>query len=258
MSKSIKSFLAKAFRDRQEINLDGAVEFIFSASRSHDMGFKTLRQDLDYTAPLELPFPNCIFAVENNLPLLTVKDMPELPDEAAMQFCVLHVFEQQPGKYAFAKLLNYKGNRAILTADWDSYRSGSHGFTADGHSAYEIEYSLAHYLCDIVHDSKLAVMERDFKREKRWLNGVRAAYSPAKTIYLGSKGKVAGQLPKSRDGQITRWIESWRVRGHWRRLNSGKLGKDRAGERRVDGFTWVAAHEKGEGKIHEKNYKVTV
>jgi hypothetical protein len=41
------------------------------------------------------------------------------------------------------------------------------------------------------------------------------------------------------------WSHRWTVRGHWRRLEPGKLGKDRAGDYVVNGLTWVVNHIKG-------------
>lgn len=35
------------------------------------------------------------------------------------------------------------------------------------------------------------------------------------------------------------------VRGHWRKLSEGSIGKDRNGEYKIEGYTWVNEHEKG-------------
>lgn len=39
------------------------------------------------------------------------------------------------------------------------------------------------------------------------------------------------------------WSHRWEVRGHWRKHEG--LGKDRAGNYCINGFTWVVHHEKG-------------
>lgn len=54
-------------------------------------------------------------------------------------------------------------------------------------------------------------------------------------------------------GKNIDWTHKWSVRGHWRKHNG--LGKDRSGERCVEGFTWVKEHEKGPD-IKEKVMKV--
>lgn len=42
------------------------------------------------------------------------------------------------------------------------------------------------------------------------------------------------------------WTHRFMVRGHWRSLNDkSKVGKNRAGEYCVTGFTWVSEHERG-------------
>jgi hypothetical protein len=52
------------------------------------------------------------------------------------------------------------------------------------------------------------------------------------------------------------WSHSWWVAGHWRKHEG--LGKDRAGNRTVEGRTWVVAHTKGEGPELLKGRKVTI
>jgi hypothetical protein len=39
------------------------------------------------------------------------------------------------------------------------------------------------------------------------------------------------------------WSHRWSVRGHWRKVDS--IGKNRAGEYVISGWTWVTEHEKG-------------
>ena len=48
-------------------------------------------------------------------------------------------------------------------------------------------------------------------------------------------------------GGFLDWTHRWEVSGHWRKLQG--IGKNRAGEHVVEGFTWVIPHSKGpEGK----------
>ena len=42
------------------------------------------------------------------------------------------------------------------------------------------------------------------------------------------------------------------VRGHWRRVNEGTLGKDRNGNYNVKGYTWVTEYVKGEGELSKR------
>jgi len=45
--------------------------------------------------------------------------------------------------------------------------------------------------------------------------------------------------------KVIDWSHRWNVRGHWRRLAPGKIGKDRSGEYCIAGQTWVSEFEKG-------------
>ena len=45
---------------------------------------------------------------------------------------------------------------------------------------------------------------------------------------------------------------AFRVRGHWRTINSNSLGKDRNGEYKVKGHTWVIDYIKGQGEVVHK------
>lgn len=66
----------------------------------------------------------------------------------------------------------------------------------------------------------------------------KAAYSTTKTLFN-----------KSID-----WSHSWEVRGHWMKCSG--LGKNRAGERVVQGLTWRIPHVKGQGVLIKKIRKV--
>lgn len=61
-----------------------------------------------------------------------------------------------------------------------------------------------------------------------------------KVIVLAARGRT-GEVVSER---TIDWSHRFTVRGHWRVLEGGK-GKNRVGERVVDGFTWVSEHEKG-------------
>lgn len=53
------------------------------------------------------------------------------------------------------------------------------------------------------------------------------------------------------------WTYSWEVRGHWRRLKDIRAtGKNRNGELKIKGFTWVKPHQKGEGELMKKDRMV--
>lgn len=78
---------------------------------------------------------------------------------------------------------------------------------------------------------------------------IRIGYGPTrrkhafkKLIHIRPKTEISERSEVS--GCHIEWSHRWLVRGHWRALKQG-LGKDRAGNYVVSGFTWVSEHEKG-------------
>jgi hypothetical protein len=64
-------------------------------------------------------------------------------------------------------------------------------------------------------------------------------------IYVGKRSEKSHQTPT---GKTIEYSHRFEVRGHWRKLERG-LGKNRAGERVVTGFTWVNDHTKGDESL---------
>ena len=48
------------------------------------------------------------------------------------------------------------------------------------------------------------------------------------------------------------YSQAFRVRGHWRKMHDGFIGKDRYGERCVKGCTWVKDFVKGDGELTKR------
>lgn len=70
-----------------------------------------------------------------------------------------------------------------------------------------------------------------------------------KLYYIG-KNKSNLNIKGKSERDIV-WTKSWSCCGHWRKLpeESEILGKNRQGERVVEGMTWVKEHTKGEGEL---------
>lgn len=69
-----------------------------------------------------------------------------------------------------------------------------------------------------------------------------------RVIYCRNKD-IPTNIDYIKNGKID-WTHKFMVRGHWRKTDS--IGKDRAGEYIVPGFTWVTEHEKGDGILINK------
>ena len=45
------------------------------------------------------------------------------------------------------------------------------------------------------------------------------------------------------------YSHAFKVRGHWRKIDEKSIGKDRNGDYKIEGFTWVTEYVKGEGEL---------
>ena len=45
------------------------------------------------------------------------------------------------------------------------------------------------------------------------------------------------------------YSHAFKVRGHWRKIDEKSIGKDRNGDYKIEGFTWVTDYVKGEGEL---------
>ena len=45
------------------------------------------------------------------------------------------------------------------------------------------------------------------------------------------------------------YSHAFKVRGHWRRIDEKSVGKDRTGNYKIKGFTWVIDHIRGQGEL---------
>ncbi len=80
-------------------------------------------------------------------------------------------------------------------------------------------------------------------------NKVRAA-KITKVVYI-KDGRDKKANSKKIKGAWTPFY-SWRVRGHWRKIEENSLGKNRSGEYCIKGLTWVVDCVKGKGDLIEK------
>lgn len=75
---------------------------------------------------------------------------------------------------------------------------------------------------------------------------------PQRPIYyiLGNKNEnITHKYKNIRTTGTLEYSFCFRVRGHWRHINEGTLGKDRNGIYNVKGYTWVTEYTKGEGEL---------
>lgn len=76
--------------------------------------------------------------------------------------------------------------------------------------------------------------------------GQKRKHYPRDVIYVSRVSKKSNPPATNR---TVNWSHSWDVSAHWRKLkNPESLGKDRAGNRVVKGFTFIGEYAKGEGR----------
>jgi hypothetical protein len=242
----------------KDLDFQGAAEFMLAAHYGGEMDTDTYQRNIDFHAPLNLPFERCFFSAETGGYLLVI------PSQGlCVRIRCIFVQELEPGKYMLATMshVTTKNKNIPITIHAVSYDHYFNGATlkvgTDGEAVdhYEWYYSLVHWCCGVIEQARSAEVERNRRKQKIWSKGSRTVYKPSHTIYLGPRSSSKAG-PKLSNVEFKRWIDAWRVRGHWRKLNGSTRGKDRRGDRTVEGYTWVRPHLRGDGMLTEKRYKV--
>ena len=116
-------------------------------------------------------------------------------------------------------------------------------YLIEAQSAY---LSIVEAFISRLHTKKLGVTRGvGFVRYKN-AAGQKKKHVPREVIYVSNVSKKSQPPATSRP---VNWSHSWDVAAHWRRLkNPESLGKDRAGNRVVKGFTFIGNYAKGEGR----------
>ena len=82
--------------------------------------------------------------------------------------------------------------------------------------------------------------------------GVRVSNRPIYYVISENKKNQTETIKRSKEIKSIGRLEftySFKVRGHWRRLNPHSIGKNRNGEYKVYGYTFVREYIKGEGEL---------
>lgn len=81
---------------------------------------------------------------------------------------------------------------------------------------------------------------------KSKLHGKKEFIKIKNIIYIAQKTQ---NVTTANNGQKIEYSHRFEVRGHWRRINEGSIGKDREGKRGPIGFTWVKECIKGDESL---------
>lgn len=197
---------------------------------------------------LDLPYPVCHFeAKEQHLATLIV---PEDRDED-YEWCFLTsiaVREIAPKEYKFFA--------------WTTVRQ--HGHILMENRALEIDRRLFETwkLYNGIVSKLLKRLEKDVvgvetsagRKIKIGSGKDKRFWRPRPIVHVSPKKSIQDMRPF--EGAEIDWSHRWEVRGHWREVKG--IGKNRDGEYKVTGFTWVMNHVRGpeDKPIIKKTYVV--
>lgn len=118
----------------------------------------------------------------------------------------------------------------------------------DSINLYYILLNLVQDKLETVNANKSGLVNTSQSVKYKSATGKRTEYKPRSYIYISEHKRSSKKFSTARSAKV-RWVEAWEVRAHWRKLsNPDTLGKDRAGNRTVKGYTYVSECVKGKDK----------
>lgn len=110
---------------------------------------------------------------------------------------------------------------------------------------YAHVYELVKRFTNRIYDEKSGLINCSGKATYKNKSGRKCTYKPRDVIYCSGTSRKSKSEPVGVSGQRTRWMEAWSVRSHWRSISPDSLGLNRAGERVVQGKTFIGEYFKG-------------
>jgi len=165
-------------------------------------------------------------------------------------FCVI-VDEITPGNYNFSiSASNNEGIDSEIAIFSFSYKENCPILK----EKYMWLKSFAKQVLNQIHHQKCGIVPCSIKKKYKH-NREKKFYRCNEAIYVSKKSNK--EFYDNECAIPINWNHSWRVMGHWRRLdNLESIGLDREGNRTVKGFTWINPFMKGDGKEVSKIRKI--
>ena len=152
------------------------------------------------------------------------------------------VNEITPGKYTFyCEVLHGEKGHGFVTSEIDD--------NGDTSLLHETLKAFCRYFIKRLNDKKIKIGKTK-SITKYKVNGEKRSI---KEITIVSKTKYISDDLKNKFPRKIDWLTSWKVRGHWRKVDT--IGKDRLGEYKVKGYTWVKDCIKG---IYFLNHRLCI
>lgn len=170
---------------------------------------------------LDLPFGTCVIeSTDGTLFNLDSADLAAGSDDVESIFVT-----EMEGHYGFIALLC----------------DGNMTWAADPKTdTYKVFMIVLKDLCRFINSKDTRVGQQKinarFKHKKTGLCKIKKAIHIARKARPGELKEVLNSFPVD-------WSHRWEVRGHWRKFDG--TGKNRNGERKIKGHTWVKSHTKG-------------
>lgn len=192
----------------------------------------------DEEAKLDLPYP--IMSIELSKGSITV---PHPSDPIKVSIKMILVKEVAPKEYTFFHISEIDGEiNATLV------------YKTEGKEWAAFNGLLKIYLKRLSKE-KLGVETRGNKVKVG--SGKKKFFWRPNAITHVSGAKYQNHVRPTVPSATINWTHRWEVRGHWRTIQG--IGKDRAGDYKVSGYTWVSNHVKGpeNSPIIRKTYMVS-
>jgi len=158
-------------------------------------------------------------------------------------FLAMMLVEKTPEKFHFV-MICYNGSLEEYSTSLDTSKIFAHSLCSNSN------YDFCSY--EVLLGFLKAISSKDIRKGKS--NYKQKVYDQEgnkiikRTVFISNKKYIPET--ELRSNSTINWSHQWEVMGHWRRVK--RLGKDRAGDYCVNGFTWVDNFIKGEGNLIKK------
>lgn len=195
--------------------------------------------------PIDIPFQTFSLEPANDWHSL----YSEKSDAGLLNANIYVVHEKAPDHLIIYTLYNFLPKPGSTQKPFSFVEKSNLYFTDDDepNNLDSLYTPIALYLSKL--DNRTATFEHRIRAKVKIGGKKKLIKIKAKAILIDPAKKYTQKTFGSKEIE---WTHSWAVRGHWRRCKG--TGKNRQGEKnKIEGWTWVNPHTKGEGEFVTKN-----
>ena len=147
----------------------------------------------------------------------------------------LFIDEIGPLKYLFAMMTSHPGHDGMMRLHMGQCSQDENS---------EMWRTVAQFLQPFSKSFTCGMEKTSARLKFKKSSGEKVIHKIKKLVHILPKNATDSdkQIIETQSASID-WTHRWQVRGHWRKMDG--IGKNRAGEYIVSGYTYVAEHEKG-------------